>query len=215
MKKPSKKVVLSVLFSVLFIGLVFGGYKGLEATNHFFSLNELRFNKMIDVKFKKPIEIVSKKQIQEEVEFNAKVEKVSNDAVDRFLFGEYGLEANPTTTPKKEQSGLVKEVQAAGNYTYQNYSKRPYYSVVLEGLKKRYVNWEDAAELEAREGGFDPGAINPTSGACGLPQALPCKKMGCSLTDIDCQLDWMKGYIGDRYGTVENALKFRIVNNWY
>jgi len=63
LKKPSKKVVLSVLVPVLFIGLVFGGYKGLESINNFFSKNELKFNKIVEVKFNKPIEILTKEEV--------------------------------------------------------------------------------------------------------------------------------------------------------
>ena len=216
LKKPSKKVVLSVLVPVLFIGLVFGGYKGLESINNFFSKNELKFNKIVEVKFNKPIEILTK----EEVARRAELEKKANDLIDKAIkiyqdeqLGTYGL---PSCECKTETSfNIVKPVQAADNYTFQNHSKKPYYNIVIAGLKSRFTKCQDAAELEALEGGFDPGAINPSSGACGLPQALPCKKMGCSLTDIDCQLNWMKEYVGDRYGTVEKALSFRKTNGWY
>ena len=74
-------------------------------------------------------------------------------------------------------------------------------------LKKMYGSeWRYAAELIARESSFNPGAINPTSGACGLGQALPCSKMKCELTDIDCQLRWLEEYVIDRYVTFEGAI---------
>jgi hypothetical protein len=55
------------------------------------------------------------------------------------------------------------------------------------------------------ESGCRPNAINPSSGACGIPQALPCAKMGCSLSDPVCQLKWMNSYVHSRYGSWENA----------
>lgn len=55
------------------------------------------------------------------------------------------------------------------------------------------------------ESGCRPNAINPDSGACGIPQALPCAKMGCSLSDPVCQLRWMNSYVAERYGSWENA----------
>ena len=71
------------------------------------------------------------------------------------------------------------------------------------------------AELIARESGFNEYAINPTSGACGLAQALPCSKMDCSMADVDCQLDWIGGYVNRRYGSIEHALVFHDVAGWY
>lgn len=55
-------------------------------------------------------------------------------------------------------------------------------------------------------------AVNPTSGACGIPQAYPCSKLPCPLTEAGavCQLKWMKAYVAERYGTWEKALSF-----WY
>jgi TolA-binding protein len=64
--------------------------------------------------------------------------------------------------------------------------------------------------LIAKESGCRPNAVNPTSGACGIPQAYPCSKLPCTLTDPVCQLKWMQNYVSDRYGSWDNALAF-----WY
>jgi len=83
-------------------------------------------------------------------------------------------------------------------------------------LKAIYKSqWLHASELIARESSFNPGAINPTSGACGLAQALPCSKMKCELTDIDCQLRWIGDYVANRYGTFKEAIAWHDANNWY
>jgi hypothetical protein len=55
------------------------------------------------------------------------------------------------------------------------------------------------------ESGCRPGAVNPSSGACGIPQALPCSKMPCTLQDPVCQLRWMDQYVAARYGSWDNA----------
>ena len=68
-------------------------------------------------------------------------------------------------------------------------------------------------ELISKEAGLNPQAINPTSGACGLAQALPCEKMACDLVDVDCQLDWIGEDVERRYGNIDNALAFHQVNN--
>ena len=70
-------------------------------------------------------------------------------------------------------------------------------------------------ELISRESSLNPQAINPSSGACGLAQALPCEKMDCSLDDVDCQLAWISEYVEARYGNIDNALAFHDANNWY
>lgn len=66
-----------------------------------------------------------------------------------------------------------------------------------------------------RESGNNPGAINASSGACGLGQALPCSKMPCSLSDYACQDRFFTGYMQARYGTWENAKAFWLANHWW
>jgi hypothetical protein len=75
--------------------------------------------------------------------------------------------------------------------------------------------WPLLVELYSRESSLNPGAVNQSSGACGLPQALPCSKMACSLDDIDCQLAWGLSYISKRYGTPQAALNHSYMTGWY
>jgi len=110
----------------------------------------------------------------------------------------------------------AKEVkEPVRRYTYFNHSHKAYYQRVMFWLQSNYIEFEDAAELIGRESGFNPKAVNPSSGACGLSQSLPCKKMGCSLDDVECQLAWQKGYIAKRYGTVTKALAFHDAHGYY
>lgn len=106
----------------------------------------------------------------------------------------------PTSTPKRR---------------YLKYKHMPHYQEIISKLQKLYVNWEDGADLQSYENGFNPYAVNPTSGACGLSQALPCSKMNCKLGDIDCDLNWQKEYISGRYGTVSKTLQFWLIKGWY
>lgn len=73
----------------------------------------------------------------------------------------------------------------------------------------------NARELIRRESGCNPYARNPSSGACGVAQELPCGKSGCSLGDGACQVKWMAGYISARYGSWAAAVQFHDRNNWY
>jgi hypothetical protein len=65
------------------------------------------------------------------------------------------------------------------------------------------------------ESGGNSCARNPNSGACGLFQALPCSKMGCSLSDVACQVAWGTNYMVSRYGSTANAVAFWKANHWY
>jgi hypothetical protein len=61
----------------------------------------------------------------------------------------------------------------------------------------------------------NPNAVNPSSGACGLAQELPCGKSGCSLGDGACEMKWFKSYVLTRYGSFAAAMAFHISNGWY
>ena len=65
------------------------------------------------------------------------------------------------------------------------------------------------------ESGCNPSVYNQAgSGACGIPQALPCSKLtvdaGCTLDAAGAvwQLRWMDNYVKNRYNTWEGALAF-------
>ncbi len=61
-------------------------------------------------------------------------------------------------------------------------------------------------KLIINESGCNPNAVNPDSGACGIPQALPCSKIAHCGVDPVCQLRWMDQYVKGRYGSWDGAL---------
>lgn len=73
----------------------------------------------------------------------------------------------------------------------------------------------NAIELIRRESNCNPNAVNPSSGACGVAQELPCGKSGCSLGDGACQVRWMSSYVHSRYGSWAAAVAWHDRNNWY
>jgi hypothetical protein len=70
-----------------------------------------------------------------------------------------------------------------------------------------------------RESGWNASAENPSSGAYGIPQALPGDKMASVASDWQTnaatQIKWGLGYIQDRYGTPSDAWAFWQANGWY
>jgi hypothetical protein len=74
-------------------------------------------------------------------------------------------------------------------------------------------------KLWSRESGWNPKATNPSSGAYGIPQALPGDKMAKYGADWRTnpvpQIKWGLNYIEDRYRDPCGAWSFFQANNWY
>ena len=70
-----------------------------------------------------------------------------------------------------------------------------------------------------RESSWNPTISNPSSGAYGLPQALPGSKMASHGADWQTnpytQLSWMYDYMVGRYGSIAGAYEFWQNNHWY
>ena len=79
------------------------------------------------------------------------------------------------------------------------------------------TEWDCWYDLIDRESKWNHEAVNPTSGAFGLAQALPKEKMSThgDITDPSVQILWMLDYVAKRYGTFCYALRFQINNNYY
>lgn len=71
----------------------------------------------------------------------------------------------------------------------------------------------NAKILIMRESGCNPNARNASSGACGIPQALPCSKLGTS--NPVAQIVWMQNYVNNRYGSWANAVAHSNSQGWY
>lgn len=85
------------------------------------------------------------------------------------------------------------------------------------------VQWSALYELWMRESSWNNHAKNPSSGAYGIPQALPFSKMpkdawpedAGGSSDTNAQVAWGFEYIAGRYGTPLVALTFHKKNGWY
>ncbi|MFC3997108.1 transglycosylase SLT domain-containing protein [Nocardiopsis sediminis] len=73
--------------------------------------------------------------------------------------------------------------------------------------------------LWEKESNWNPSAENPSSGAYGIPQALPGNKMATAGSDWQTnpatQITWGLGYIEDRYGSPCEAWDHSEANGWY
>lgn len=185
-KKIGKKFSVFFLATIAISGLSIGI---LMAVNSFF--NSYYFEFRTPVIFQQPILIHERNAdlvspLPEELSLQVQAEE-------------------PTPTPEPQ---VVLSAKAQG--CVENYPE------VAEKLKTAFgPEASTAIELVCRESSLNPKAVNKSSGAAGLFQAYPASKLGCELSDVDCQIEWGKNYIKQRYGTAEAALLFHDKKGWY
>ena len=79
--------------------------------------------------------------------------------------------------------------------------------------------WACLDALWQRESGWNSQAANPSSGAYGIPQALPGSKMASAGADWQTnpatQISWGLGYIAGRYGSPCGAWGHSQARGWY
>lgn len=85
----------------------------------------------------------------------------------------------------------------------------------LEASNIPAEHWGYADFMVQKESGWNPNAVNVSSGACGLAQALPCSKIPGQWNNPVNALNWMNNYVNGRYGGWAQAYSFWQVNRWY
>jgi hypothetical protein len=70
-----------------------------------------------------------------------------------------------------------------------------------------------------QESGWRTSALNVSSRAYGIPQALPASKLATAgfdwQTNFRTQINWGLGYIAASYGSPCGAWAHEVANNWY
>lgn len=105
----------------------------------------------------------------------------------------------------------------AKTYSKKECKQYAYNQVIKKGWTiKDYNNLE---KLWQKESGWNAKARNKRTGACGIPQANPCKKMkkyGSDYrTNCKVQIKWGLNYIKKRYKTPTKAWKHFKKKHWY
>jgi hypothetical protein len=75
--------------------------------------------------------------------------------------------------------------------------------------------WQYVDYIVSKESGWNPNAVNKSSGACSLAQSLPCSKIGPNWNDPVVALKWQYNYVNARYGGYAGAYTFWLNNHWY
>jgi len=124
----------------------------------------------------------------------------------------------PTSRPKNNLKPEIKQVEVK--------PKSVVKSVVPKGTVKEYAYSRVGAKqfscldnLWTRESGWNYKAYNESSGAYGIPQALPGTKMASAGSDWKTnpitQVKWGLGYIKARYGNACGAWAHSQREGWY
>lgn len=119
---------------------------------------------------------------------------------------------------KKEQEEKAKQSLLAKVVPHAEAAPAPvsYGGTCQDWMVQAGVNdMANASELIRRESGCNPNATNRSSGAFGIPQALPASKIAYCGSDPVCQIKWMQSYCIARYGSWANAVAFHNRMNWY
>lgn len=75
--------------------------------------------------------------------------------------------------------------------------------------------WGLVDYLVSKESGWNPNAVNASSGACGLGQQLPCGKWAGTWNNPIDALKAMNGYVMGRYGSWQSAVNHSKSVGWY
>ncbi|MEO5691230.1 MAG: G5 domain-containing protein [Candidatus Saccharimonadales bacterium] len=106
----------------------------------------------------------------------------------------------------------VKEVIAIGSKP-KTYSGSHAEWMAAAGISPNDFSY--AETLIQKESGWRPDALNTSSGACGLVQALPCSKLGPNWNDPVVALRWGNSYVAGRYGGWAGAMAHSQSHGWY
>lgn len=125
--------------------------------------------------------------------------------------------APPRHQPQPRARAEAKAASAPRTSSKGNSSVAAARRYALERLGSRQFACLDA--LVERESGWRVTATNRSSGAYGLPQALPGRKMakyGADWrTNATTQLRFMIAYVNGRYGSACQALRHARTTGWY
>ncbi len=138
------------------------------------------------------------------------------------------IEEEPVTEPVKDPQGCEPEQYWAKEPPHDCIDKPVGGSasniqpVTISGNKETWLRasgipeseWWAVDNIVSGESGWDPLAVNPSSGACGLGQQLPCGKWSGDWREPIGALKNMNIYVLNRYGSWSYAVEWRNCVGW-
>lgn len=128
---------------------------------------------------------------------------------------------NQKLQAKLEEKKKAEQIAAANRAQATSRASQPVYNP--SGTCEQWIRQAGVAEsdisaaytLIMKESGCSVNSYNRSSGACGIPQALPCSKLGSARGNPVAEIRWMSNYVRSRYGGWQQALNFHYSHNWY
>lgn len=112
--------------------------------------------------------------------------------------------------PKAKPKAVVKPKRAEPKYQVTGNKQDWLRQAGIPESQWKYVDY-----IVSKESSWNPLAVNKSSGACSLAQALPCSKIPGDWRNPVNALKWQYGYVKDRYGGYAQAYAFWTANSWY
>lgn len=120
--------------------------------------------------------------------------------------------ASLTTKEPKKQIEVIGVKRKVGNPA----ENKQYARAIMGDYGFGDDQWTCLENLWSHESGWNQYVVNSSSGAYGIPQALPGSKMGAGWQDDPAvQINWGLKYIKDRYKTPCGAYNQWRSENWY
>ena len=141
-----------------------------------------------------------------------------------FDRGNYTVYVTPTPTPTPEPEVSESSSSSSSGWAPPFVTPDPGTAQAIAYEMVLARGWGDdqfacLVALWNRESGWRVNAYNASSGAYGIPQALPGNKMASAGADWETnpatQISWGLGYIGGRYGTPCGAWAHSESYGWY
>jgi hypothetical protein len=170
------------------------------------------------------------KKVVKQAVSDTQIEKLMSDMT------RVGISSSAAEYTRYERAKAAREAQTQSQ-SYISYQqpkptqKIPMVTAVPSGQAQAYAKsavtkrWDAShfgplQSLWNHESGWRTTAMNSSSGACGIPQALPCSKIinMCGAdwrTDYQCQIEWGLNYISARYQSPAAAWQHFLSHNWY
>ena len=194
------------------------GFIGLGVTNLAHTTQKLQIQK-IELKSReaKLIELNARydellhTQVKTDQERQEQIKKIQElESEKKRLQAELQAKANNV---QSEQQRLARAAQNASGTQTANAAGGKMEWFKLSGIADSDFGYVDY--IISHESGWNPYARNASSGAGGLPQALPYSKTGCAWGDAVCQLKWANSYAVGRYGSWAKAYNFWVSNRYW
>lgn len=190
--------------------------------SHAETSEKLEVQQSMTIKERNAYETASKRltelsELKTDIESSLKEERLKTENLQKENESlKVNLQAKKQREAEAAQLASVQKTQVAK-------AQQPAPAVQVSGDKRSWLaasgipqsEWGYVDSIVTRESGWNPNAVNPSSGACGLGQQLPCGKWAGAWNDPVAALRAMNGYVYGRYGGWQQAVAFWNANHYY